>query len=89
MTAGGKRKGAGRPPLSPQDVPEAITIKAHPSAVARFKAWCAAKNLSHRELFEQMIKTVDTYSPEHHVLDRNPNGRLLSACVPGVVPPHC
>ena len=55
MTAGGKRKGAGRPPLSPQDVPEAITIKAHPSAVATFKRACREMKLSHRELFEQIV----------------------------------
>jgi len=56
--AGGKRKGAGRPPLNPDDKPEAVTIKAHPSAVARFKAWCAAKGLSQREAFEQWVRRL-------------------------------
>lgn len=58
MTAGGKRKGAGRPPLPASDQPEAVTIKAHPSAVARFKAWCAAKGLSQREAFEQWVRRL-------------------------------
>lgn len=58
MTAGGKRKGAGRPPLHASDQPEAVTIKAHPSAVARFKAWCAAKKLSHRAAFEQWARRL-------------------------------
>jgi len=58
MTAGGKRKGAGRPPLPASDQPEAVTIKAHPSAVARFKAWCAAKGLSQREAFEQWARRL-------------------------------
>ncbi len=58
MTAGGKRKGAGRPPLNPADKPEAVTIKAHPSAVARFKARCAAKKLSHREAFENWTRRL-------------------------------
>jgi hypothetical protein len=75
MTAGGKRKGAGRPPLSPQDVPEAITIKAHPSAVARFKAWCAAKKLSHREAFENWARRL---KPEHQDQQRgDENGLTL------------
>lgn len=55
---GGKRKGAGRKPLDPTDKPEAVTIKAHPLAVARFKAWCAAKGLSHREAFEAWAKRL-------------------------------
>lgn len=58
MTAGGKRKGSGRPPLSGSDKPEAVTIKAHPSTVARFKAWCAAKGLSHREAFENWTRRM-------------------------------
>ena len=53
MSAGGRRKGSGRKPLAPADVPEAVTIKAHPTAVARFRAWCAAQGLSHREAFER------------------------------------
>lgn len=55
---GGKRKGAGRPPLNPDDIPEAVTIKAHPSAVARFKAWCIAKGLSQREAFEAWTRRM-------------------------------
>ena len=58
MTAGGKRKGAGRPPLPASDQPAAVTIKAHPSAVARFKAWCIAQNLSHRQAFENRVRRL-------------------------------
>ena len=55
---GGQREGAGRKPLGAANRPEAVTIKAHPSAVARFKAWCIAKNLSHREAFENWVRRL-------------------------------
>jgi hypothetical protein len=58
MTSGGKRKGAGRPPLNQQDKSKAVTIKAHPTAIARFKAWCLAKGLSHREAFEKWARRM-------------------------------
>ena len=58
MTTGGKRPGAGRKPLAPEDRPTAVTIKAHPSAVRRFVAWCAAKGLSHREAFENWVRRL-------------------------------
>ena len=57
-TRGGSRKGAGRKPLNAADKPEAVTIKAHPSAIARFKAWCIAKDLSHREAFENWTRRM-------------------------------
>ena len=50
--SGGKRQGAGRKPLAPEDRPVAVTIKAHPSAVRRFLGWCAARGLSQRAAFE-------------------------------------
>ncbi len=55
---GGKRKGAGRPPLPISDQAEAVTIKAHPVLVAQFRAWCIAKSLSHREAFEAWVKRM-------------------------------
>ncbi len=55
---GGQREGAGRKPLNAADQPKAVTIKAHSSAVARFKAWCVAKNLSHREAFEKWTRRM-------------------------------
>ena len=58
MTAGGKRNGAGRPPLAPEDRPEAITIRAHPSSVARFKAHCAAAGISQRDAFEAWARRL-------------------------------
>ena len=33
MTAGGKRKGAGRPPLHAEDRPQAVTVRIHPQLV--------------------------------------------------------
>jgi hypothetical protein len=53
MSPGGKRRGAGRPALAPAHVPEAVTIRAHPVAVARFKAHCTAQGISQRDAFER------------------------------------
>lgn len=58
MSAGGKRKGAGRKPLDPADKPEAITIKAHPSAVRAFRIWAFANGLSHRQAFERIARRL-------------------------------
>ena len=55
MTAGGKRKGAGRRKLPAEEKANALTIKAHPLAVAKFKRACREMKLSHRELFEVMV----------------------------------
>lgn len=58
VTRGGKRKGAGRKPLAAEDRRVAVTIKAHSLAVARFSAYCATKNLSHREAFENWTRRM-------------------------------
>lgn len=67
MSAGGKREGAGRKPLPPEDQPEALTIKAHPSAIDRFNAWREAKRLSQREAFEKLVRRLppSPARPEH------------------------
>jgi hypothetical protein len=55
MNRGGKRKGAGRRKLPAEEKAKALTIKAHPLAVAKFKLACREMKLSHRELFEAMV----------------------------------
>ncbi len=55
MSSGGKRKGAGRRKLPAEEKAKALTIKAHPSSVAKFKLACREMKLSHRELFEQIV----------------------------------
>jgi len=55
MSKGGKRKGAGRRKLPDEEKAKALTIKAHPSSVAKFKQACRDMKLSNRELFEQLV----------------------------------
>ena len=55
MSKGGKRKGAGRRKLPAEEKAKALTIKANPSSVAKFKQACREMKLSHRELFEQIV----------------------------------
>lgn len=57
-TQGGKRPGAGRPPLPESEQPEAITIRAHKKAVRQFKDHCKARGESHREAFERISKRL-------------------------------
>lgn len=61
MSAGGKRKGAGRPKLNPEDRPVPITIRAHASAVAKFEAWRIIKALSQRKAFEFLVKRIKAF----------------------------
>lgn len=55
ITHGGKRAGSGRPKLAKADRAEALTIRAHPSAVAKFKTYCAHRGQSHRQAFELIV----------------------------------
>lgn len=50
------RKKMGRPALAAEDRAQAITIKAHPVAVKKFKAHAEENDLSHRQLFETITK---------------------------------
>lgn len=54
MTAGGKRKGAGR---KPRATPlEAITIRIEPEHAKRFRAICKAKGRSQAQQFTEWVK---------------------------------
>ena len=46
----------GRPALAPEHKARAITIKAHPVAVKKFKDHAEKNDLSHRQLFETITK---------------------------------
>lgn len=58
MTAGGKRKGAGRPPLPAEDRPQAVTVRIHPKLVRRFTEWCAAREISQAEAFANWVRRL-------------------------------
>ena len=51
MTPGGKRKGAGRKPLPPDQKAVGVTVRVRPSAAANFRAWCKARGLSQSKAF--------------------------------------
>jgi hypothetical protein len=55
MTAGGKRPGAGRKPLSPDQRPVAMTVRLRPQVAARFRAWCKARGISQSEAFSSYV----------------------------------
>jgi hypothetical protein len=56
MTAGGKRKGAGRKPLPPDQRSVAVTVRLRPQVAARFRAWCIARGISQSEAFSEWVK---------------------------------
>ncbi len=51
MSAGGKRKGAGRKPLAPDQRAVGVTVRLRPQVAARFRAWCKARGMSQSEAF--------------------------------------
>ena len=54
MTAGGKRKGAGR---KPRDIPrEKITLSVEPEHAEKFRAICKAKGISQAEQFAEWVE---------------------------------
>ena len=55
MTAGGKRKGAGRKPLPPDQRAVAVTMRLRPQVAARFRAWCKARGMSQSEAFSTWV----------------------------------
>ena len=55
MTAGGKRKGAGRKPLPPDQRAVGITMRVRPEVAARFRAWCKGRGISQSEAFSTWI----------------------------------
>lgn len=58
MTAGGKRKGAGRPALPAREQAVAVTVRVRPSIAARFSAWCAAKGISQASAFAAWVRRL-------------------------------
>jgi hypothetical protein len=55
MTRGGKRKGAGRKPLAPDQRSVAVTVRLRPQVAARFRAWCKARGISQSEAFSAYV----------------------------------
>lgn len=58
MTAGGKRKGAGRPALPSNEQAVAITVRVRPAIAARFSTWCAAKGISQASAFAAWVRRL-------------------------------
>jgi hypothetical protein len=55
MTAGGKRKGAGRLRLPASERPVAVTVDVRPQVAARFRAWCKARGMSQSKAFSAYV----------------------------------
>ena len=55
MTTGGKRKGAGRKPLPPDQRAVAITMRVRPAVAAKFAAHCTALGLSQAATFSAWV----------------------------------
>jgi hypothetical protein len=56
MTAGGKRPGAGRKPLAPEQRAVGVTVRVRPEVAKRFSAWCKARGISQSEAFGNWVK---------------------------------
>jgi hypothetical protein len=63
MTAGGKRKGAGRKPLPPDQRAVAVTVRVRPAIAARFSAWCKLRGVSQSRAFSEWVKRSARESP--------------------------
>ena len=63
MTAGGKRTGAGRKPLPPDQRAVGITMRVRPDIAARFAAWCALRGVSQSRAFSAWVKRSARESP--------------------------
>jgi len=63
MTAGGKRKGAGRPPLPANEQAVAVTVRVRPAIAARFAAWCTLRGVSQSRAFSAWVKRSARESP--------------------------
>lgn len=58
MTAGGKRKGAGRPPLPSFEKAVAVTVRVRPAIAEKFSAWSAAKGVSQAAAFAAWVRRL-------------------------------
>jgi hypothetical protein len=55
MSAGGKRKGAGRKPLAPDQRSVAVTVRLRPQVAAQFRDWRKARGMSQSEAFSTWV----------------------------------
>jgi hypothetical protein len=53
---GGKRTGAGRKPLTPDQRAVGVTVRVRPEVAKRFRAWCKARGISQSEAFSTWVK---------------------------------
>lgn len=58
MTAGGKRKGAGRKPLPLAEKAVGVTVRVRPAIAARFSAWCESRGVSQANAFASWVKRL-------------------------------
>ena len=58
MTAGGKRKGAGRKPLPLDQRAVVITMRVRPAVAWQFSAWCAARGVSQAAAFAAWVRRL-------------------------------
>jgi hypothetical protein len=58
MTAGGKRTGAGRNPLPPDQRAVGVTVRVRPEVAKRFRAWCKARGISQSEAFSSCVRNL-------------------------------
>jgi hypothetical protein len=58
MTAGGKRQGAGRKPLAPDQRAVGVTVRVSPEVAKRFRAWCKARDISQSEAFSSCVRNL-------------------------------
>jgi len=63
MTAGGKRQGAGRKPLPPDQRAVGVTMRVRPEIAARFAAWCTLRGVSQSRAFSAWVKRSARESP--------------------------
>lgn len=63
MTAGGKRKGAGRKPLPPDQKAVGVTVRVRPDIAARFAAWCKLRGVSQSRAFSEWVRRSARESP--------------------------
>jgi hypothetical protein len=55
MTAGGKRKGAGRKPLAPEKRSVGVTVRLRPEVASLFRVWCKSRGISQSEAFATWV----------------------------------
>ena len=70
MTAGGKRKGAGRKPRS--EPKEAFTVRVESDIAEKFKRLCEANERSQSAQFTEMVKRAKL---PHNIEDRRSSER--------------